>query len=65
MDHRLRKDRAPLRSFRLLEGEEGERERETLTNRSSFHLNHHSRTLPLSSKSLEKGQAEKMLSKEP
>lgn len=35
----------------------------TLTNRSSFHLNHHSWTLPCSSKNLEMGHAEKMLSK--
>lgn len=36
-----------------------------LTNRSSFHLNHHSWMLPFSSKSLEMGHTEKTLSKKP
>lgn len=43
----------------------GTRERHSrLTNRSSFHRNHHSWTLPFSSKNLEMGHTEKMLSKE-
>lgn len=36
-----------------------------LTNRSSFHLNHHSWMLPFSSKSLEMGHTEKTRSKMP
>lgn len=38
---------------------------EWLTNRSNFHLNHHSWMLPFSSKSLEMGHTEKILSKKP
>lgn len=65
MYHRLPHNTAPLDLLGLLEGGGGREGREILTKRSSFHLNHHSRTLPFSSKSLEKGHAEKMLSKKP
>lgn len=64
MYHRLHHNTAPLDPLGLLGGGEGGG-RGVLTNRSSFHLNHHSRTLPFSSKSLEKGHAEKMLLKKP
>lgn len=62
VEHRLQVEAESPYGAGMRRNRRGETEN-TLTKRSSFHRNHHSWMLPFSSKNLEMGHTEKMLSK--